>query len=136
MQPFKYDLVLMALVSGLPSLPLSGGHHSSGPSGSAGKQYPITADFINKSQKMNTRTILIISSSAVVVLVVCIGAVIVLLNCRKDGRPSNAVRHAYTPSVNRRSGKYFSLVFILLGKYYSLVGDYYCYKVAKFGHGS
>ncbi|XP_017230270.1 receptor-like serine/threonine-protein kinase ALE2 isoform X1 [Daucus carota subsp. sativus] len=89
---------------GLPSLPLSGGHHSSGPSGSAGKQYPITADFINKSQKMNTRTILIISSSAVVVLVVCIGAVIVLLNCRKDGRPSNAVRHAYTPSVNRRSG--------------------------------
>ncbi|KAK1353279.1 Receptor-like serine/threonine-protein kinase ALE2 [Heracleum sosnowskyi] len=89
---------------GLPSLPPSGGHHSTGPSGSAGRQYPITADFINKSQKMNTRTILIISSSAVVVLVVCIGAVVVLLNCRKDGRPSNAVRHAYTPSVNRRSG--------------------------------
>ncbi|KAK1353238.1 hypothetical protein POM88_052373 [Heracleum sosnowskyi] len=41
-------------------------HHSSGPSESVGKQYLITAEFTNKSQKMNTRTTLIISSSAVV----------------------------------------------------------------------
>lgn len=90
---------------GLPSTPPFGSYSGGGPSGSAGnQQFPITADFVNKSQKMNPRTIFVIALSALVVLVVCFGAVSVLLKCRKVGRPSNAVGPVFTPSINKRSG--------------------------------
>ncbi|KAK2986356.1 hypothetical protein RJ640_026620 [Escallonia rubra] len=95
---------------GLPSSPPFGSFSGSGPSGSAGnQQFPITADFVHKSQKMNSRTIFIISLSAIVVFVVCVGAVSILLKYRRVGRPSNAVGPVFTPSMNKRSGQSFVL---------------------------
>ncbi|KAK3007569.1 hypothetical protein RJ639_014415 [Escallonia herrerae] len=90
---------------GLPSSPPFGSFSGSGPSGSAGnQQFPITADFVHKSQKMNSSTVFIISLSAIVVFVVCVGAVSILLKYRRVGRPSNAVGPVFTPSMNKRSG--------------------------------
>ncbi|KAF7119718.1 hypothetical protein RHSIM_Rhsim13G0041400 [Rhododendron simsii] len=90
---------------GLPSSPPFDGYAGNGPTGSAGnQQYPITADFVNKSRKMNARLIFIISFSALVVLVVCCGAVSILIRWRKVGRPSNAVGPVFTPSTNKRPG--------------------------------
>ncbi|XP_059626119.1 receptor-like serine/threonine-protein kinase ALE2 isoform X2 [Cornus florida] len=90
---------------GLPSSPLFGSQSGNGPSGSAGiQQFPITADFVDKSQKMNPRIIFIIALSALVLLVVCCGAVSLVLKCRKVGRPSSAVGPVFTPSINKRSG--------------------------------
>lgn len=87
-------------------MPLSGGHRSSGPTGSAGSEFPITANLVNKSEKMNARTILIISASALVVLVFCTGAVFILFKCTKDSRPSDAVGPVFTPSTNKKCGKF------------------------------
>lgn len=89
---------------GLPSSAPYGSSAGSGPSGSAGSQeFPITADFVDKDQKMNPRTILVITLSAVVLLMVCCGAVSILLKCRKVGRPSSAVGPVFTPSIHKRS---------------------------------
>ncbi|KAM7527358.1 hypothetical protein LguiB_030768 [Lonicera macranthoides] len=89
---------------GLPSSPPVGSS-ASGPSGSAGnQQFPISAQFVNKNQKMSPRTIFVIAFSALVVLVVCFAAVFILIKCRKVGRPSNAVGPIFTPSITKRSG--------------------------------
>lgn len=77
----------------------------SAPSGSAG-DLPITANFVNKSQKMNVKTIAIIALSAFVVLLVFIGALSIFFKWRKVGRPSNAVGPVFTPSINKRSGEF------------------------------
>ncbi|XP_031250233.1 receptor-like serine/threonine-protein kinase ALE2 isoform X2 [Pistacia vera] len=88
---------------GLPSSPPYGSYMGSGPSGSVGG-LPITANFVNKSQRMNLRTICIIALSAFVVLLVFIGAIAILVKWRKARRPSNAVGPAFTSSINKRSG--------------------------------
>lgn len=64
---------------------------------------------------MNARLIFIISFSALVVLVVCCGAVSILIRWRKVGRPSNAVGPVFTPSTNKRPGKFLGL-FLLVRK--------------------
>lgn len=90
---------------GLPSSPPFEGSMGNGPSGSAGsQQFPITADFVDKDPKMNPKTIFIIALSALVILVVCCGAISVILKCRKVGRPSNAVGPVFTPAANKRPG--------------------------------
>ncbi|KAM7496164.1 hypothetical protein LguiA_020578 [Lonicera macranthoides] len=90
---------------GLPSSPPFESFSGSGPSGSAGNQpYPISADFAHKSQKMNSRTIFVITVSALVVLVVCFGTVSILIKCRNIGRPSNAVGPVFTPSTKEKYG--------------------------------
>lgn len=95
------------LHAGLPSSPSSGSLYGEGPIGSIGDhQYPITADFVGKHQKMNPRIIIVIALSAFVLLVVCCAAVTVLLKCRKARRPSNAVGPVFTPSMNKRSGMF------------------------------
>lgn len=88
---------------GMPSSPPFGSSIGSGPSGSTG-DLPVTANFVSQNQRMNTRTIGIIALSAFVLLLVCIGAVSVLLKWRKVGRPSNAVGPVFTSSINKRSG--------------------------------
>uniref|UniRef100_A0A5B6ZT85 Putative receptor-like serine/threonine-protein kinase ALE2 isoform X1 n=1 Tax=Davidia involucrata TaxID=16924 RepID=A0A5B6ZT85_DAVIN len=99
----NYEVVNISY-PGLPSSPPFGSYMGSGPSGSAEhQQFPISANF-NKSQKMNPRTISIIALSALVLLVVCCGAVFILLKCRKVGRPLSAVGPVFTPSINKRSG--------------------------------
>ncbi|CAN4093542.1 unnamed protein product [Withania somnifera] len=98
--------VINIIYPGLPSSPPSGIDSGNGPTGSAvNQQFPITADFVNKSQKMNPRVIFFIASSALVLLVVCCGALVVLLKCRRTSRPSNAVGPVFTPSMHKRSGK-------------------------------
>ncbi|XP_015088203.1 receptor-like serine/threonine-protein kinase ALE2 isoform X3 [Solanum pennellii] len=103
-----YDVmhIMYPVIPGLPSSPPSGIGSGNGPTGSAvDQQFPITADFGNKSQKMNPRVIFLIASSALVLLVVCCGALVVLLNCRRTSRPSNAVGPVFTSSMHKRSGK-------------------------------
>ncbi|KAG7984849.1 hypothetical protein I3843_04G180900 [Carya illinoinensis] len=94
------DINLVPL--GIPSSPPYGNYGGNEPSGSAG-DLPISANFVKKSQRMNIKTIAIISLSAFVLLLVFIGAVSVFLKWRV-GRPSNAVGPAFTSSTNKRSG--------------------------------
>ncbi|XP_059660202.1 receptor-like serine/threonine-protein kinase ALE2 isoform X2 [Cornus florida] len=90
---------------GLPSSPPIGSYAGSGPSGSAGnEQFPITANVVNKSQKMNPRIIFVVVLSGLVLSVVCCAAVYILLKCRKIGRPSSAVGPIFTSSIHKRSG--------------------------------
>ncbi|XP_059297372.1 receptor-like serine/threonine-protein kinase ALE2 [Lycium ferocissimum] len=96
--------VMHIIYPGLPSSP--SGDSGNGPTGSVvNQQFPITADFVNKSQKMNPRFVFLIASSALVLLVVCCGALVVILKCRRTGRPSNAVGPVFTSSMHKRSGK-------------------------------
>ncbi|GFP82999.1 receptor-like serine/threonine-protein kinase ale2 [Phtheirospermum japonicum] len=77
---------------GLPSSPPSGILFGEGPTGSAGnQQYPITADFVGKNQKINPRIIIVIALSAFVLLVVACAVVAILVKCRTASRPSNVV---------------------------------------------
>ncbi|KAL2470601.1 Receptor-like serine/threonine-protein kinase ALE2 [Abeliophyllum distichum] len=97
--------VLNITYPGIPSSPPSGILSGDGPTGSAGnQQYPITADLVDKNQKMSPRVIFVIALSAFVLLVVCCTTVALLLKCRKADRPSNAVGPVFTSSINKRSG--------------------------------
>ncbi|XP_011024518.1 PREDICTED: receptor-like serine/threonine-protein kinase ALE2 [Populus euphratica] len=98
----NYEVIYISY-PGIPSSPPYPNYTGSGPSGSAG-YLPITANFVSKTQRMNLRTITTIALSAFVVLVVCIGAIAVVVKWRKSGRPSSAVGPAFTSSINKRSG--------------------------------
>ncbi|PSR89722.1 Receptor-like serine/threonine-protein kinase [Actinidia chinensis var. chinensis] len=98
----NYEVVYISY-PGLPSSPPFEGYMGHGPSGS--EQFPITADFVNKKQKMSARLIFVITLSALVLLVVCCGAISILLRWRRVGRPSDAVGPVFTPSTNKRPGK-------------------------------
>ena len=69
---------------------------------------PITANFINKNQRMNLKTIAIISLSTFVLVLVFIGAISIFLKWRKVRRPLNAVGPAFTLSANERFGKFMN----------------------------
>lgn len=97
-------------VSGLPSSPPYPNYNGSGPSGSTGN-LPITANFVNRSQKMNIRTIVITVLSAFVLLLVIISALFIFIRWKKFGRPSSAVGPGFASSINKRSGRSISHVF-------------------------
>ncbi len=78
-----------------------------GPTASGG-DLPVTANFRSKNQKMNVRTVAIISLSAFVLLLILIGAFSIFLKWKKFRRPSSAVGPAFTSSINKRSGKAIS----------------------------
>lgn len=80
----------------------------SGPTASGGN-LPITANFGNKNQKMNVRTIAIIALSAFVILMVLLGAISIFIKWRKVRKPSSAVGPAFTSSIHKRSGKSLEL---------------------------
>ena len=92
------------MLSGIPSSPPYGNFDGSGPTASAGN-LPITANFAGKNQKMNVRTIAIISLSAFVLVLVLLGAIPIYIKWRKAGKPSSAVGPAFTSSIHKRSGK-------------------------------
>ncbi|KAF9688481.1 hypothetical protein SADUNF_Sadunf02G0201500 [Salix dunnii] len=98
----NYEVIYISY-PGIPSSPPYPNYTGSGPSGSAG-DLPITANFVSKTQRMNLRTIATIALSAFVVLLVCIGAIAVVVKWRKSGRPSSAVGPTFTSSINKRSG--------------------------------
>ncbi|XVE78017.1 hypothetical protein DITRI_Ditri13aG0110400 [Diplodiscus trichospermus] len=97
-----YEVVSISY-PGITASPSHGTFLGSGPTGSAG-DLPITANFVNKNQKMNIRIIAIIVLSAFMLLLVLAGAISVLIEWRKVGRPSNAVGPAFRSSLNKRSG--------------------------------
>ncbi|MBA0584527.1 hypothetical protein Gorai_015335 [Gossypium raimondii] len=101
-----YDVVSISY-PGVPPSPPYGNIFGSGPTGSTG-DLPITANFVNKNQKMNIRIIAIIVLSAFVLLLVLAGAISVLIKWRKVRRPSNAVGPAFPSSLNKRSGRFTS----------------------------
>ena len=105
------------IILGIPSSSPYPNYTGSGPSGST-RDLPITANFVNKNQRMNLRTIVIITLSAFVVLVVFIGAIAIVIRWRKSGRPSSAVGPAFTSSINKRSGMPLYIHFVLLVKIY------------------
>lgn len=74
----------------------------------SGGDLPISADFRKKNQKMNVRTIAVISLSAFVLLMILIGAVSIILKWKKFRRPSSAVGPAFTSSINKQSGTFTS----------------------------
>ncbi|KAJ6973791.1 hypothetical protein NC653_033963 [Populus alba x Populus x berolinensis] len=98
----NYEVIYISY-PGIPSSSPYPNYMGSGPSGST-RDLPITANFVNKNQRMNLRTIVIITLSAFVVLVVFIGAIAIVIRWRKSGRPSSAVGPAFTSSINKRSG--------------------------------
>ncbi|KAG9446804.1 hypothetical protein H6P81_012932 [Aristolochia fimbriata] len=65
---------------------------------------PITANVLHKSQKMNTRTIVLISLSSFILVLMSIGAALILSKCKKLGRTSNVVGPAVPSSIGKRSG--------------------------------
>ncbi|XP_028077960.1 ras-related protein RABA3-like [Camellia sinensis] len=98
----------------LPSSPPFEGSMGNGPSGSAGsQQFPITADIVYKDPNVNSKTIFIIALSALVILVVCCGAISIILKCRMVGRPSNAVGPVFTPAANKRLRKFVCLFLLV-----------------------
>lgn len=89
--------------SGLPSSPPSGSSTGINPSGSP--EDPIMANLLNKHQRMNSRTITIITLSAVVFFIACVGAFFIIYKCKKDRRPLTAIGPAFTSSIAKRSSK-------------------------------
>ncbi|KAK6937705.1 Serine-threonine/tyrosine-protein kinase, catalytic domain [Dillenia turbinata] len=95
--------VIFIQYPGLPSSPPSSAGSPTGTAGS--QQFPLTAEFGSKKNRTNSRTIFIIFSSALVLLLVCFGAIFFLLRCKKKvGRPSSAVGPAFASSFKKRSG--------------------------------
>lgn len=68
------------------------------------QQFPVTADFVDRNQKMSPRLIFLIASSALILLVIVCGAFAILLKCRRPGRPSSAVGPVFVHAINKRSG--------------------------------
>lgn len=93
--------VIFVRYPGLPSSPPSGSSTEINPSGS--EEDPITANLLNKHQRMNSRTIAIIALSAVVFFIACVGAFFIVLKCKKDRRPLTAIGPAFTSSITKRS---------------------------------
>ncbi|GAB4830135.1 Receptor-like serine/threonine-protein kinase ale2 [Ancistrocladus abbreviatus] len=100
----NYDVIYIAY-PGIPSPLPSGGDVGSGPTGSTSDhQQPITADFLDKSPRLNSKMLFIIVFSALVFLVACLAAISVLIRWRKVRKPSSAVGPVFTPSINKKTG--------------------------------
>lgn len=93
--------VMYITYTGIPSS-TPYGDIGNGPTGASG-EFPITA-IPNKNQRMNVRTIAIISLSAFVLLLVLIGGFSIFFKWKKFGKPSSAVGPAFTSSINKQSG--------------------------------
>lgn len=98
----NYEVIYISY-PGIPLSPPYGSFMGSGPTASAGN-LPITANFGNKNQKMNVRTIAIIALSAFVLLIVLLGAISIFIKWRKVRKPSGVVGPAFTSSIHKRSG--------------------------------
>lgn len=79
------------------------------------------------SEIIYARTIDVIALSAFVLFLVCFGAVIILLKCKKHGRPT-AVGPTFTPSITKRSGKFAFHIYISIKEttYCSVTWDRRC----------
>ncbi|CAO2839822.1 unnamed protein product [Amaranthus hypochondriacus] len=98
----NYDVVYVNY-PGISS-PFPSGSFVGSPTGSADGQFPITANFIDKKQKLNSKTIFVIVFSALVLLVVCCAAIFLLIKWRKSRKASNAIGPVFTPSINKKTG--------------------------------
>lgn len=98
-----YDVIYVNY-PGIPS-PFPSGSDIGSPTGSAGdRQYPITANFISKNQKMSAKVVFVIVFSAVVLVVACLAAISIVIKLRKARKPSNAVGPVFASSINKKTG--------------------------------
>ncbi|KAJ0611657.1 putative protein kinase RLK-Pelle-Extensin family [Helianthus annuus] len=95
----NYEVVSI-IYPGLPTAP-----NQPGPSRSPVTQlFPLTANFVGGSQKMDRITIFVIALSALVFLVVCCAAISVFIKYKKTCSSSDVVCLAFTSSTNKRCG--------------------------------
>ncbi|KAK1428449.1 hypothetical protein QVD17_17283 [Tagetes erecta] len=95
-----YEVVYI-IYPGLPTVP---NDPVNGPSRSPVTQlFPLTANFVDETKKMDRKTIFVIALSAVVLLIVCCTAISVFLKYKKICSSSDAVCHDYT-YTNKRCG--------------------------------
>ncbi|XP_010684802.2 receptor-like serine/threonine-protein kinase ALE2 [Beta vulgaris subsp. vulgaris] len=98
-----YDVIYVNY-PGIPSSFPSGSYVGS-PTGSIGDGAdPITANFLNKNQKLSSKIVFVIVFSALVLLVALCAALSVLIKWRKTRKPSNAIGPVFTPSINKKTG--------------------------------
>ena len=113
------------LLSGIPSSPPYGSLTGNGPTASAGN-LPITANFGNKNQKMNVRTIAIIALSAFVLLLVLLGAISLFIKWRKVANPSSVVGPGFGSSIHKRSGKTIGFLCLDVLNVYFIICQFKC----------
>lgn len=96
---------------GISSPPPTGGPMGSGLSGNSGtQQHPITADVVDKHQKMSPKTVFIIAFSGLVLSMLCCVVLFILSRSMKNGSISNAIGPVFThPIINKQgTGSIFS----------------------------
>ncbi|KAI3829799.1 hypothetical protein L1987_03927 [Smallanthus sonchifolius] len=87
-----------------PGLPPAPNEPDNGPSGSPVTQlFPLTANFVDETQKMDRKTIFVIALSAVVLLIVCCATISVFLKYKKIRSSSDVACPDFT-STNKRCG--------------------------------
>lgn len=100
---FINDDVLMEFIAGFPSSGTSGNGIGNGPSGSTG-DLPVTADFSGKNQGLAHVTIIVVSLSAFVLFLICLGTIFVVLRWRKTVTPSHVIGSMFPSSITKTSG--------------------------------
>ncbi|XP_008783735.2 receptor-like serine/threonine-protein kinase ALE2 isoform X2 [Phoenix dactylifera] len=99
-----YDVIYVHY-PGLPSSPPSMSEGFVGPSGFGSQQYPFTADVHpGKMQKMNTKTIALISLSSFILVFICFGLVCIIWKWKKLVRPPADVGPAIPHVTTRKTG--------------------------------
>ncbi|XP_019709055.2 receptor-like serine/threonine-protein kinase ALE2 isoform X2 [Elaeis guineensis] len=99
-----YDVIYVHY-PGLPSSPPPMSEGFLGPSGSGSQQYPFTADVHSgKMQKMNTKTIALISLSSFILVFICFGLFCIIWKWKKLVRPPADVGPAIPPVTTRKPG--------------------------------
>nr|XP_010918962.1 receptor-like serine/threonine-protein kinase ALE2 isoform X1 [Elaeis guineensis] len=95
-----YDVIYVHY-PGLPSSPPPMSEGFLGPS----QQYPFMVDVHRgKMQKMNAKTIALISLSSFILVLVCFGLVCIIWKWKKLGRPLTAIGPAIPPLTTRKTG--------------------------------
>lgn len=98
------------LSSGLPSSPPYVGSMGIGPSGDGSSipgnhERPFMANVLSKGQRMNARTVVLISFCSFILFLMCVGILCTILKFKRLGRPSSTIGPTVASSITKRSGK-------------------------------
>eukprot|EP01018_Ginkgo_biloba_P041189 Gb_00065 [translate_table: standard] len=97
--------VIFIRYPGLPASPPSSNATLGSPSGVPGRLEPFGVEVKKRSEKMGGGTIAVVALSSAVAMVICLGAIwLILLKCSKHSMPALAVAPTLTSSVTKRSG--------------------------------
>lgn len=98
-------LELVDFASGIPSSSPNDDIVDGAPTEST-RGLPLTANFANRSQGIDFRTIAIIVLSGFVLALVLAGAIFIVMQWNKVGMPSTAVGPALASSMKKTPGKF------------------------------